>query len=123
MKIAMFGFSRDKNGNYNPSDDFLPMNYTRDFVAYVGTHDNDTTRGWFDSLNEDDTLMLLGKLSFSMNNIGFDGKLYTFPYFCTFLLRDWIKICSIVIYTLLLYKKVHELQINRRESPRVLAVR
>ena len=40
------------------------MNYTRDFVAYAGTHDNDTTRGWFDSLNEDDTLMLLGKLSF-----------------------------------------------------------
>lgn len=64
MKIAMFSFSRDKNDNYNPSDDFLPMNYTRDFVAYAGTHDNDTTRGWFDSLNKDDTLMLLGKLSF-----------------------------------------------------------
>lgn len=58
MKIAMFGFSRDKNGNYNPSDDFLPMNYTRDFVAYTGTHDNDTTRGWFDSLSEDDKHMV-----------------------------------------------------------------
>lgn len=60
----MFGFSRDKNDNYNPSDDFLPMNYIRDLVAYTLPHDNDTTCGWFDSLNEDDTLMLLGKLSF-----------------------------------------------------------
>ena len=64
MKIAMFSFSRDKNDNYNPSDDFLPMNYIRDLVAYTLPHDNDTTCGWFDSLNEDDTLMLLGKLSF-----------------------------------------------------------
>lgn len=68
------------------------MNYIRDLVAYTLAHDNDTTRGWFDSLNEDDTLMLLGKLSFSMNNIGFDGKLYTFPYLYTFLLRDWLRL-------------------------------
>ena len=59
MKISMFVFSHGKNVNYNPSDDFLPMNYIRDLVAHTGTHDNDTTRGWFDSLN-DDTLMLLG---------------------------------------------------------------
>ena len=25
---------------------FLPHNYTRDFVAYTGTHDNDTALGW-----------------------------------------------------------------------------
>lgn len=31
-------------------------------------------------------------IKLSMNNIGFDGKLYTFPYFCTFLLGDWLKI-------------------------------
>ena len=29
------------------------------------------------------------KIKLSMNNIGFDGKLYTFPYFCIFLFRDW----------------------------------
>ena len=64
MKIAIFVFSHCKNVNYNPSDDFLPMNYTRDFVAYTLPHDNDTTRTWFDSLNDEDTLMLLGKISF-----------------------------------------------------------
>ena len=28
----------------------LPHNYTRDVVAYTGTHDNDTTVGWYRSL-------------------------------------------------------------------------
>lgn len=63
MKIAQFGFSRDKAGVYNPFDDFLPMNYTRSFVAYTGTHDNNTTRGWFDSLSEDDKHMVREYLS------------------------------------------------------------
>ena len=58
MKIAMFGFSRDAKGCFNPDDDFLPMNYTRSFVAYTGTHDNDTTRHWFDTLSDDDKHMV-----------------------------------------------------------------
>src|SRR5574344_1166939 len=58
MKIAMFGFSRDAKGDFNPDDDFLPMNYTRSFVAYTGTHDNDTTRHWFDTLSDDDKHMV-----------------------------------------------------------------
>ncbi len=40
MKILQFGFS----GADNP---FLPHNYGTDCVAYTGTHDNDTARGWF----------------------------------------------------------------------------
>ena len=51
MKIAQFGFSRKSDGNLNTYDDFLPHNYTRSFVAYTGTHDNDTVRGWFDKLS------------------------------------------------------------------------
>ena len=54
MKIAQFGFGRDKAGFFNTFDDFLPMNYTRPFVAYTGTHDNDTTKGWYDDLSADD---------------------------------------------------------------------
>jgi len=41
MKILQFGFGSDA------SDDFLPHNWTRNFVAYTGTHDNDTVRGWW----------------------------------------------------------------------------
>jgi 4-alpha-glucanotransferase len=33
------------------SSEFLPHNYVRNTVAYAGTHDNDTTIGWFEKLN------------------------------------------------------------------------
>jgi 4-alpha-glucanotransferase len=42
MKILQFAFSTDA------SDKFLPHNYTRNFVVYSGTHDNDTSRGWYE---------------------------------------------------------------------------
>jgi 4-alpha-glucanotransferase len=44
MKILQFAFHSDDGSGY------LPHNYTRNFVVYTGTHDNDTLRGWFDSL-------------------------------------------------------------------------
>src|SRR5262245_49518246 len=31
----------------NPSNPYLPHNYEANTVVYTGTHDNDTTRGWF----------------------------------------------------------------------------
>ncbi len=51
MKIAHDGFI-PKNGSLNGLDDFLPHNYTRNFVAYTGTHDNNTTKGWFENLEQ-----------------------------------------------------------------------
>ncbi|MDH7489328.1 MAG: 4-alpha-glucanotransferase [Anaerolineae bacterium] len=41
MKILQFAFGGD------PDDPFLPHNYTRDCVVYTGSHDNDTTVGWY----------------------------------------------------------------------------
>ena len=44
MRILQFAFSSDaKNMD-------LPHNYHRNVVAYTGTHDNDTTVGWFHSV-------------------------------------------------------------------------
>jgi 4-alpha-glucanotransferase len=45
MKILQYAFNGD------PKNDYLPHNYPKNCVAYTGTHDNDTTRGWFDSQN------------------------------------------------------------------------
>jgi 4-alpha-glucanotransferase len=42
MKILQFAFSTDA------SDKFLPHNYERNFIVYTGTHDNDTTWGWYE---------------------------------------------------------------------------
>lgn len=41
MKILQFAF---ENPNEN---DFLPHNYIRNCVCYTGTHDNNTTLGWY----------------------------------------------------------------------------
>ncbi|MGE5139794.1 MAG: 4-alpha-glucanotransferase [Rudaea sp.] len=41
MKVLEFAFAT------GPTDPFLPHNFTRDCVAYTGTHDNDTVVGWY----------------------------------------------------------------------------
>ncbi|PPS41183.1 4-alpha-glucanotransferase [Chroococcidiopsis sp. TS-821] len=46
MKILQFAFGSDAG---NP---FLPFNFPRNCVVYTGTHDNDTTVGWFNSASE-----------------------------------------------------------------------
>ncbi|MCC6500085.1 MAG: 4-alpha-glucanotransferase [Anaerolineales bacterium] len=45
MKVMQFGFS-------DPENPFLPHNYPQNCVAYTGTHDNDTARGWFETATE-----------------------------------------------------------------------
>jgi len=34
----------------NPENPHLPQHYPRNVIAYTGTHDNNTTRGWFEEL-------------------------------------------------------------------------
>jgi 4-alpha-glucanotransferase len=46
MRVAQFGFSDDAD----PTSPHLPHNYPPGCVAYTGTHDNDTTAGWFTTL-------------------------------------------------------------------------
>ena len=46
MKILQFAFDS------GPSNSYLPHNYQKKSVVYTGTHDNDTTAGWYDSLSE-----------------------------------------------------------------------
>jgi 4-alpha-glucanotransferase len=45
MRILQFGF-----GGGDPKNIDLPHNYVPNVVAYTGTHDNDTTVGWFNSV-------------------------------------------------------------------------
>lgn len=48
MKVLQFAFG---NG---PGNAYLPHNYERNCVAYSGTHDNQTTVGWFQGLGTAD---------------------------------------------------------------------
>jgi 4-alpha-glucanotransferase len=44
MRVLQFAFDGTRD---NPH---LPGNYGRNAVVYTGTHDNPTTRGWFEAL-------------------------------------------------------------------------
>ena len=63
MKILQFAFG---SGADNP---FLPHNFTENCVVYTGTHDNDTTLGWYKKLPEKEKNYLLEYLQFDGKNI------------------------------------------------------
>jgi 4-alpha-glucanotransferase len=50
MSVLQFAFGNDPQG-----PDFRPHNYPRERVAYTGTHDNDTTVGWWNSSGAGDS--------------------------------------------------------------------
>lgn len=47
MKVLEFAFSGDSSNAY------LPHNYEKNCIAYTGTHDNDTVRGWFETTGDE----------------------------------------------------------------------
>ena len=51
MKVLQFAFDSRDTGS---ARDYLPHNYTENAVVYTGTHDNDTTIGWFEAVSDDD---------------------------------------------------------------------
>lgn len=59
MKILQFGFGGDAS---NP---FLPFCYPQNCVVYTGTHDNDTTVGWYQQLEDYERDHLLRYLGYT----------------------------------------------------------
>lgn len=55
MKVLQFAF-----GNDLPHSVHIPHNHSKNFVVYTGTHDNNTTRGWYRSA-DDQTKELLNR--------------------------------------------------------------
>lgn len=51
MKVLQFGFDKDLQNR------FLPRNYNRNCVCYTGTHDNDTSLGWWNSATAHERLL------------------------------------------------------------------
>jgi 4-alpha-glucanotransferase len=57
MKILQFAFDS------GPDNPFLPFNYaSENFLVYSGTHDNDTTVGWFEARSPEDQEKVLDYL-------------------------------------------------------------
>jgi 4-alpha-glucanotransferase len=61
MAVLQFGFDEYEDNPHKPH------NIEEDAVVYTGTHDNDTTKGWFNCLNENDKNYVLKTLSLHGN--------------------------------------------------------
>jgi 4-alpha-glucanotransferase len=72
MSILQFAFGSDGSAN-----DFQPHTYPRERVVYTGTHDNDTTVGWWNSQPGADSTrteeMIQKEKDFACRYLGIDG--------------------------------------------------
>jgi len=66
MTILQFAFSSDATNPY------LPHNFSRNCVVYTGTHDNDTTIGWFKTCPKTEKKYSLKYLGTNGKNIHWD---------------------------------------------------
>lgn len=73
MAVLQFAFGTDLH-----AADFLPHNYPRNCVVYTGTHDNDTTLGWWTSAGVLDSTRsqeeILKEREFALKYLGSDGR-------------------------------------------------
>lgn len=70
MSILQFAFA-------DPSSDFLPHRLVRNRVVYTGTHDNDTTLGWWNTIGAGDSTRSADEVAreraFAMRYLDCDG--------------------------------------------------
>jgi 4-alpha-glucanotransferase len=66
MRVLQFAFDSDATNPY------LPFNFEPNAVVYTGTHDNDTTRGWFSAQSEELRHKVRLYLGTDGHNIGWD---------------------------------------------------
>jgi 4-alpha-glucanotransferase len=72
MGILQFAFGTDPQ-----APEFKPHNYPRNFVVYTGTHDNDTTLGWWASRGGDSTRTsanIRAERKFARKYLGTNGR-------------------------------------------------
>jgi 4-alpha-glucanotransferase len=58
MLVLQFGFDG------SPENPYVPHHHEKDRVVYTGTHDNDTTRSWFEGLDAQAQLRVVDYLGF-----------------------------------------------------------
>ena len=73
MSILQFAFGLDPEAG-----EFRPHNFPRERVVYTGTHDNDTTVGWWRSTGESDSTRasddVAREKAFALQYLGADGR-------------------------------------------------
>lgn len=72
MKVLQFAFDAKEAGNLNATNLFLPHNYGRNYVVYTGTHDNDTTIGWYQERSDEERDLIRRYLGRPDDDIAWD---------------------------------------------------
>lgn len=86
MKILQFAFYADDKYRTN---DYLPHNLTKNSVIYSGTHDNDTTKGWYANSDDLDMDIVRRYMNINGDNIAWD-----------FIRLACSTVCDIAIHTM-----------------------
>ncbi|OQA00284.1 MAG: 4-alpha-glucanotransferase [Bacteroidetes bacterium ADurb.Bin408] len=63
MKILQFAFDSSED------NEFLPHTFTRHCIVYTGTHDNDTTVGWYATASDEDKAFMHSYFNFKPENV------------------------------------------------------
>ncbi len=87
MKVLQFAFDGDGKNAY------LPPHHEQDSVVYTGTHDNDTTLGWFQALNSEQQAMVRGYLANSQEEMPWlliRFALMSVAQLCMIPMQDWL---------------------------------
>jgi 4-alpha-glucanotransferase len=66
MKILQFAFDSGE------ANDYIPYNFIKNCIAYTGTHDNDTVKGWFEKAKPADRKYVLDYMDSSPETISED---------------------------------------------------
>lgn len=86
MKILQFAFLEDDIKAENP---YLPHNVEKNSVIYSGTHDNNTTKGWYKEINDTEKDIIRRYINVSGENISWD-----------FIRLAYSTVCSMAIVTM-----------------------
>ena len=81
MKIIEFAFDG------NPNNEHLPSNYTKNFVAYTGTHDNTPLRQYIDDLSAERLAVFKKKLREECRKAGVRARTDTVEAICRSVVR------------------------------------
>ncbi|MDE5897152.1 MAG: 4-alpha-glucanotransferase [Clostridia bacterium] len=64
MKVLLFAFDG------NPDNPFLPENIGENSVCYIGTHDNDTVKGYVESLTAEEFILFRSRVAAALESSG-----------------------------------------------------
>jgi 4-alpha-glucanotransferase len=62
MRVLLFAFGGDSGNSH------LPHHYVKNSLVYTGTHDNDTTVGWWQRIGEDERNLLVKYLGYNSDD-------------------------------------------------------